>query len=91
MFIISGEKGTGKTRALLEKANVENGIIVCENPDKMRERAYRYGIVGLEIISYDDLYCDRVSSGEKPLYIHDINKFIAYSFREVKGYTLCIN
>ena len=53
MFIISGEKGTGKTRALLEKANVENGIIVCENPDKMRERAHRYGIVGLEIISYD--------------------------------------
>jgi hypothetical protein len=86
MFIISGEKGTGKTRALLEKAKAEGGIIVCENPDKMRERAYKYGIVGLDIVAYGDLYL-----AGKPVYIHDINKFIEHNMPEAKGYTLCID
>ena len=86
MFIISGEKGTGKTRALLEKAQSEGGIVVCENPDKMRERAHRYGIVGLDIVGYGDLYL-----AGKPVYIHDINKFIEHNMPEAKGYTLCID
>lgn len=86
MFIISGEKGTGKTKALLEKAQSEGGIIVCENPNKMRERAYKYGIVGLDIAGYGDLYI-----AGKPVYIHDINKFIEHNIPEAKGYTLCID
>jgi hypothetical protein len=91
MFIISGEKGTGKTRALLEKAKVENGIIVCENPDKMRERAHRYGIVGLDIVGYNDLYNVDSYTASKPVYIHDINKFIEHNMPEAKGYTLSID
>ena len=47
-----------------------------------------YGITGLNIISYEDLYeCDVERYG-KPLFIHDINQFIKYSFHEVKGYTI---
>jgi hypothetical protein len=88
MFIVSGEKGTGKTKALLEKAKAENGVIACADPISMRARAYSYGIVGLDIISYDDLY--NKSIGDKALYIHDINKFIRYSFPEAQGYTLCV-
>ena len=86
MFIVSGEKGTGKTRALLEKAQSEGGIIVCENPDKMRDRAHRYGITGLDIVGYGDIYL-----AGKPVYIHDINKFIEHNMPEAKGYTLCID
>jgi hypothetical protein len=86
MFIISGEKGTGKTRALLERAKAENGIVVCKNPEAMRERAHRYGIVGLEIVAYGDLYV-----AGKPVYIHDVNKFIEHNMPETKGYTLCID
>ena len=86
MFIISGGRGTGKTRALLERAKAEGGIVVCRDPDKMRERAHRYGIVGLDIVGYNDLYV----SG-KPVYIHDINKFIEDNMPEAKGYTLCID
>lgn len=85
MFIISGEKGTGKTKALLERASAENGIVVCKNPDSMRERAHRYGIVGLDIVGYGDIYL-----AGKPVYIHDINKFIEYNMPEAKGYTLCV-
>lgn len=89
MFIISGSKGTGKTKALIERAKAENGIIVCDDTIAMRERAYGYGITGLNIMSYDDLYECKVDSYDKPIYIHDINHFIRYSFHEVKGYSLC--
>jgi hypothetical protein len=83
MFIISGGKGTGKTRALLEKAKAENGIVVCENPDLMRQRAHKYGITGLDIAGYGDIYL-----AGKPVYIHDINKFIEHTMPEATGYTL---
>jgi predicted ATPase len=86
MFIISGGKGTGKTRTLLERAKAENGVVVCANPDAMRERAHRYGIVGLDIVSYDELYI-----AGKPVYIHDINKFIEHNMPEAAGYTLNID
>ena len=91
MFIVSGGKGTGKTRALLERVKAEDGIIVCDDTIAMRERAYNYGITGLNIISYDELYKCKVDSYNKPLYIHDINEFIRHNFPEVKGYSLNIN
>ncbi len=84
MFIISGGRGCGKTKALLEKAYDEGGIIVCRDPDALRVRAHRCGITGLDIISYEDLI-----TSEKPVYIHDVNKFLTDRFGNVKGYTQC--
>lgn len=89
MFIINGGKGTGKTKALIERVKAEDGILVCKDTIAMRERAYDYGITGLNIMSYDDLYESKVDNYDKPIYIHDINQFIKYSFHEVKGYSLC--
>jgi len=91
MFIISGERGTGKTKALLERAKAEGGIVVCRDPEKMRERAHRYGIVGLDIVGYNDIYTVDSYIASKPVYIHDINKFIEYNIPEAKGYTLSID
>ena len=53
MFIISGGRGTGKTKALLEKVKAEDAIIVCKDTIEMREWAYIYGITGLNIINYE--------------------------------------
>ena len=83
MFIISGEKGTGKTKALLERAKEANGIVVCKDPEAMRERAYKYGIVGLDFVAYGDIYL-----AGKPVFIHDINKFIEHNVPEATCYTL---
>lgn len=91
MFIISGGKGTGKTKALIERANAEDGIIVCEDTIAMRERAYAYGITGLNLISYDDFYDCKIDRYDKPIYIHDINRFIKYQYSEIKGYTLSLD
>lgn len=93
MFVINGKKGTGKTKVLIEKvkAEGENGLLVCADPKAMRERAYEYGITGLNIISYKDLLSRGLDNCDKQTYIHDINKFLKYSFYGVAGYTLNID
>lgn len=89
MFVVSGGRGIGKTKTLLERVKAEDGIIVCDDTIEMRERAYGYGITGLNIMTYDELYECKVDRYDKPIYIHDINEFIKYSFPEVKGYSIC--
>lgn len=91
MFIISGEKGTGKTRALLDKAKLEDAVVVCENPATMRIRAHGYGIAGLELVSYSDFYANSTAYADKPVFIHDINKFMRYGFINIKGYSMNLN
>lgn len=88
MFIISGGKGTSKTKTLIERAKEENAIVVCEDTLAMRERAYEYGITGLNIMSYREF--DTLEDVKEPVYIHDINKYISYGNRNVKGYSVCI-
>ena len=83
MFTISGGRGTGKTKLLLETAKANNGVVVCRDPDAMRDRAHRYGITGLDIVGYGDVYITG-----KPVYIHDVNKFIEHNMPEAAGYTL---
>jgi hypothetical protein len=53
----------------------------------MRIRAYKYGITCVDIISYVELV--NTENIEKPVYIHDINKFLVYNFGNVAGYTQC--
>ena len=87
MFVVSGGRGTGKTKALLERVKSQNAILVCENTMEMRERAYGYGITGLNLMSYKDF--NALEKVEEPVYIHDINKYISYGNRNVKGYSVC--
>lgn len=84
MIIISGGRGIGKTKMLLEQASASGATVVCSDPDALRARAHRYGITGLDFISYSDF-----SSSEKPVYIHDVNKFLTECFGNVKCYTQC--
>lgn len=88
MFIISGGRGTGKTKALLERVKVEDAIIVCDDVIAMRERAYNYGIVGLNIIGYEE-YCRTPSEQlDKDVYIHNINDLLKRINPNTKGYSV---
>ena len=89
MFIISGGKGTGKTHALIGKVKAENGILVCEDVAAMRARAYSYGVTGLDIMSYEELKERNMDNAGRPVYIHDINKFLNHNFSDVSGYSVC--
>lgn len=89
MFVISGGKGTGKTRALIEKVVAENGILVCENPAVIRNRAHKYGITGLNLLSYED-FCE-TANYTNPIFIHNINSFLAFRYPAVNGYSLNVD
>ena len=52
MITISGGRGIGKTRMLLEQAQASGGTIVCRDPDIMRNRAHKYEIILRPVISY---------------------------------------
>lgn len=54
MYRIIDGRGTGKTSRLLLLAKENDGIVVCVSPNAMREKSYRYGITGIEFISYED-------------------------------------
>ena len=54
MYRIIDGRGTGKTSRLMLLAKENNGVIVCANPQKIREKAEVYGIIGLEFISYKE-------------------------------------
>ena len=89
MFIVSGGRGTGKTKALLERVKSEDAIIVCDDVIAMRERAYVYGIVGLNIISYEE-YCRTPSEQlDKDVYIHNVNNLLKRINPNTKGYSVC--
>ena len=90
MLIISGEKGTGKTRRLIEAAKEHNAIIACSDPAKMLERAHKYGITGITFCSYADLILDDCYS-DKQVYIHDLNTFLTIACPAVSGFSICNN
>lgn len=89
MFIISGGRGTGKTKVLLERVKSEDAIIVCEDVIDMRERAYLYGIVGLNIISYDEYLRTPSEQLGKNVYIHNVNDLLRRINPRTKGYSVC--
>lgn len=60
---IVGPRGSGKTKELMKLAKEENAVFVCYNPYHMKEKAERYGIIGLTFISYSDFLREPI--GEK--------------------------
>ena len=89
MFVVSGGRGTGKTKILLERVKAEDAIIVCDDVIAMREQAYLYGITGLNIISYEE-YCRTPGEQlEKDVYIHNVNNLLKRINSNTKGYSVC--
>lgn len=92
MEIISGARGTGKTTKLIEIASKDpNSIIVCRNPDRLRDKAYSLGIVGLNFIDYKE-YLDKLVNGSfgSPVYIDEPLNMLKSVIGEVRGITLTV-
>ena len=56
MFRIIDSRSSGKTSRLMLLAKETNSAIACSNPRAMRQKAYSYGITGIEFIPYSDLF-----------------------------------
>jgi hypothetical protein len=56
MYRIIDARSSGKTSRLMLLAKETNSAIACYNPPAMRQKAYAYGITGIEFIPYSDLF-----------------------------------
>ena len=90
MYRIIGKRSSGKTSRLLLLAKENNGVVVCSNPEHMREKAYSYGITGIDFISYVD-FAYELHLGNKfnrHIFIDELDKFFNYIEENIIGYTI---
>lgn len=91
---IIDKTGTGKTHKLLMLAQANNGVIICDSPEKMRERAYKYGITGLDFITYEDYWHNAIETEDfiagRRVYIDRISDFLKAYDADICGYTDCM-
>ena len=103
---IIASRGTGKTKALMYEALINNGIFVCQNAKEMREKANTYGFNHLKIMSFDEFicnihdyplnYCDATIKGYRDpdgsrFYIDEIEGFVNFNcLNTFEGYTLSL-
>ena len=83
--IISG-RSSGKTYQLIQLAKKYNASIACSNPKAMQQKAYAYGITGVNFISYSDLF---TTSYEGDVMIDELETFVHdYIDANIIGYSL---
>ena len=86
MYRIIDSRGTGKTSRLMLLAKETNSAIACMNPNAMRQKAYAYGITGINFISYSQLFTGEY---EGNVMIDELEIFIQnYIDCKLTGYTL---
>ena len=86
MYRIIDNRATGKTSRLMLLAKENDGIIVCKDPRAMQEKAYCYGITGIDFISYSQF--EFTHRFNKPVFIDEIDMLLQYKNREIQGYTI---
>ena len=91
MIKIIDKRGTGKTSRLFLIAKENDGVIVCKNPRAMKEKAYCYGITGLDFISYEDYWYNTQETEDfiagRKIYIDELSSFLKNWDNDIDGYT----
>lgn len=73
---IIGERGTGKTRQLMEYAQKVNAIFVCYNPYAMHQKALEYGITGLTFIDYAEWKMRMKEDREEKYVVDELDRLL---------------
>ena len=88
MYRIIDSRGSGKTSRLMLLAKETQSKIACSNPTAMRQKAYAYGITGIEFIPYSDLFNGAIDPEDK-IMIDEIEVLLNnYIDGNLTGYTL---
>ena len=93
MVRIIDKKSTGKTGRLLLLAKENEGVVVCANPQSMRDHAYHYGLTGIDYVAYEEYigflcgHPHELCIGRK-IFIDELDTFLALCSKEICGYTL---
>lgn len=91
MYRIIDKRSSGKTSRLLLLAKEQDGIVVCANPTSLREKAYAYGITGIEFISYFEYRTALINrkNFNKKIFIDELEMFIkSFDNNYLIGYTI---
>ena len=68
-------------------AKETNSAIACSHPSAMRQKAYSYGITGIDFISYSDLFTGGWT--EENVLIDELEEFVKqYIDANITGYSL---
>ena len=86
---IIGTRGIGKTHRLMQYAVSNGATFVCSNVERYREKALKYGIIDLDIISYED-YINYIY-GDIKVVINDLDEFIKTMNSKIIGFDLTID
>lgn len=87
MFRIIDSRSSGKTSRLMFLAKETDSAIACSNPSAMRQKAYAYGITGIDFISYSDLFTGGWT--EENVLIDELEEFVKqYIDANITGYSL---
>lgn len=92
MYKIIDSRSSGKTSRLMLLAKEQNGVIVCNNPSALKNKALNYGIVGIDFVNYQE-YIDYLQGytstiNNRPIFIDELEMFIQYLDETVQGFSL---
>ena len=88
MYRIIDSRSSGKTSRLMLLAKETGAKIACSNPNAMCQKAYAYGITGIDFIPYSDLFNGAIDPEDKVM-IDELELFIRdYIDGNLVGYTL---
>ena len=86
MYRIIDNRSSGKTGRLMLLAKENNAAIACANPQAMKQKAYAYGITGIDIISYSQLFNGEYTGD---VMIDELEEFVKQCVDcKLTGYTL---
>ena len=88
MYRIIDNRATGKTGRLMLLAKEHNAIMVCKDPEHMRDRAYAYGITGIDFMSYGEFHDHPHARIDKPILIDELDMYLKYIENKIIGYTI---
>lgn len=86
---------TGKTKQTLTEAKMQNYVVVCASPARMRQKSEAYGLGYVECISYEDFF-ERYKENTlepKGYMIDELEKFVSFMFiggALLKGYNMTV-
>jgi hypothetical protein len=87
MYRIIDSRNSGKTSRLMLIAKEQHAKFACFYPPTMREKAYAYGLTGIDFISWDELINN--PHGYDKIVIDEVEEFIKYITNDkLIGYTL---
>ena len=93
MVRIINNQSTGKTRQLLTYAKTNNCIVVCSIPNRMQDKAVRYGLGYIECISYENFLNEKMAGTlpEGKYVVDELEKLVMLMFQNgatLEGYCL---